>query len=119
MDEKGASRVWGCGAEERMTGREFRGWGSGMGWVLRLMESGVECSCGGVDVLTIDRPGGLGDLAALGYKPPVLVVALSRNSQCAQMARFTSGGRFHPGSCRFALVADERPGRATGRVEAS
>ena len=39
--------------------------------------------------------------------------------QCAPMARFTSGGRIHPESCRLALVADERHGRATGRVEAS
>jgi hypothetical protein len=31
----------------------------------------------------------------------------------------TSGGRFHPESCRFDLVADERFGRATGWIEAS
>jgi hypothetical protein len=39
--------------------------------------------------------------------------------QCAQMARVTSGGRFHPDSCRFDLVADERSVRATGQAEAS
>ena len=39
--------------------------------------------------------------------------------QCAPMARFTSGGRSHPESCRLAPVADERHGRATGRVGAS
>src|SRR5690242_9329167 len=37
-----------------------------MGWVLRLVESGTEGSSGSVDVLEIDRPGDLGDLATLG-----------------------------------------------------
>ena len=40
-------------------------------------------------------------------------------AECAPTARITSGGRFHPESCRLALVADERLGRATGRAEAS
>ena len=39
--------------------------------------------------------------------------------QCAPTARITSGGRFHPESCRLDLVADERFGRVTGWVEAS
>jgi len=42
-------------------------------------------------------------------------------TECAQMARVTSGGRFHPDSCRFDLVADEglsgRPGRPKPRDE--
>jgi len=37
-----------------------------MGWVLRLVETGVEGLGRSVDVLVIDRPGDLGDLAALG-----------------------------------------------------
>jgi len=37
-----------------------------MGWIVRLVESGTEGPSGGVDVLEIDRPGDLGDLAALG-----------------------------------------------------
>ena len=37
-----------------------------MGWVLRLVESGTEGLSGSVDVLEIDRPGDLGDLANLG-----------------------------------------------------
>ena len=37
-----------------------------MGWVLRLVESGVEGSSGGVDVLEIERSGDLNDLANLG-----------------------------------------------------
>jgi hypothetical protein len=37
-----------------------------MGWILRLVESGTDGSSCSVDVLKIDRPGDLGDLAALG-----------------------------------------------------
>ena len=39
-----------------------------MGWVLRLVESGVEGSAGSVDVLEIDGPGDLRNLADLGLK---------------------------------------------------
>src|SRR4051794_23931651 len=62
----GPSRSWGCGAGQGMTGRVFHGWGSGMGWVLRLVESGVGDAPHSVDVLEIDRPRDLGDLANLG-----------------------------------------------------
>src|SRR3954449_13460802 len=37
-----------------------------MGWVLRLVETGVDGSSRSVDVMAIDRPGDLGDIAALG-----------------------------------------------------
>jgi hypothetical protein len=37
-----------------------------MGWVLRLVETGVEGSGRSVDVMMIDRPGDLGDIADLG-----------------------------------------------------
>jgi hypothetical protein len=37
-----------------------------MGWVLRLVESGVEGPSGSVDVLEIDRPVDLSGLANLG-----------------------------------------------------
>jgi hypothetical protein len=37
-----------------------------MGWVLRLVESGADGSSDSVDVLEIERPGDLGDLADLG-----------------------------------------------------
>jgi hypothetical protein len=39
-----------------------------MGWVLRLVESGVEGPSGSLDVLEIDRPGDLRNLANLGLK---------------------------------------------------
>ena len=41
-----------------------------------------------------------------------------RASQCAQKARITSGGRNHPDSCRFDLVAGRRFVRVTGWIEA-
>ena len=37
-----------------------------MGWVLRLVETGIEGLDRSVDVMVIDRPGDLGDIAALG-----------------------------------------------------
>jgi hypothetical protein len=37
-----------------------------MGWVLRLVEIGVDSSSRSVDVMVIDCPGDLGDVAALG-----------------------------------------------------
>src|SRR3712207_5416791 len=37
-----------------------------MGWVLRLVESGVEGPSSSVDVMEIDRPGNLDDLVDLG-----------------------------------------------------
>src|SRR3954469_7931732 len=37
-----------------------------MGWVLRLVETGTDGSADSVDVLKIERPGDLGDLADLG-----------------------------------------------------
>jgi len=46
-------------------------------------------------------------------------IPLARISQCATKARFTSGGRIHPDSCRFDLVADERRVGAILPVEAS
>src|SRR5690349_21920729 len=37
-----------------------------MGWVLRLVETGVKGSSRSVDVMAIDRPGDLSDIADLG-----------------------------------------------------
>ena len=52
------------------------------------------------------------------HASPAVKAALARISQCAPTARITSGGGFHPDSCRFDLVAGKRLGRATGRAEA-
>jgi hypothetical protein len=48
-----------------MTGEFLAGWGSRMVWVLRLVETGVEGSGRSVDVMMIDRPADLGDIANL------------------------------------------------------
>ena len=45
-----------------------------MGWVLRLVETGIEGLDRSIDVMAIDRPGDLGDIAALG-------LTLSRGKQ--------------------------------------
>ena len=37
-----------------------------MGWVFRLVKTGVEGLDRSVDVMAINRPGDLGDIAALG-----------------------------------------------------
>ena len=54
----------------------------------------------------------------LGLLAATALVGLARISQCAQTARITSGGRFHPDSCRFDLVAGKQLGWVTGRAEA-
>src|SRR6202140_1870616 len=45
--------------------------------------------------------------------------ALFLDSTCAPTAQIISGRRIHLCSCRLDMVATERSGRATGRVEAS
>ena len=50
---------------------------------------------------------------ALGFAPGWTGL-LARISQCAPTARITSGGRYHPDSSRFDLVAGKRPVRAIG-----
>jgi hypothetical protein len=53
-----------------------------MGWVLRLVETGVDGSSRSVDVMVIDPSGDLDDIAALGLtlaQGKRLVKLLSRN----------------------------------------
>src|SRR3954464_14759585 len=62
-----------------------------MGWVLRLVETGVEGSGRSVDVMMIDRPGDLGDISDLG-------LTLSQGKQLvalAQQAIVTAQSRDH------------------------
>ena len=42
------------------------------------------------------------------HHPEAALLPATRISQCAPTARNTSGGRIHPDSCRFDLVADRR-----------
>ena len=73
LRQRGSLTVWfgtaarlGERAEQDMTGRVFSWLGIRMGWVLRLVETGVDGSSRSVDVMAIDRPGDLGDIADLG-----------------------------------------------------
>ena len=85
-----------------------------MGWVLRLVESGTDGSSGSVDVLEIERPGDLGDLAALGLThaegkqllagvQQAVVAAQSRDHAARRPACRTCGSACH--------VKDYRPRR--------
>jgi len=64
-----------------------------MGWVLRLVETGVEGPLDSVDVLEIDRPGNLDDLADLGLRLPDGKQLLSQVQQAVVASPM-------PGSCR-------------------
>ena len=77
----------------------------------------VEATMGAVRLLSLQWR--QSHVSVSRVKPPCRRRPLTRIIQCAQMARVTSGGRFHPDSCRFDLVADERSVRATGQAEAS
>ena len=93
-----------------------------MGWVLRLVETGVEGPLGSVDVLEIDRPGNLDDLADLGLRLPDGKQLLSQvqqavvAAQCRDHAAQRPACRACGGICR---VKDYRPRRIAtlfGRV---
>jgi hypothetical protein len=58
----GTIETLGSRSEQGMTGLVF----DRLGWVLRLVEAGMEGRPCGVDVMEIDRPGNLVDLADLG-----------------------------------------------------
>jgi hypothetical protein len=49
-----------------MTGRSVDGWGFGDGWVLRLVETGIDDPARVIDGLNIRPLGGLGEIAKLG-----------------------------------------------------
>jgi hypothetical protein len=44
----------------------FSSWGSWMGWVLRLVETGIDGQSRSSDVMEINWPAGLGDIGHLG-----------------------------------------------------
>jgi hypothetical protein len=83
-----------------------------MGWVLRLVETGVDGSSRSVDVLVIDRPGDLDDIAALG----LTLAQGKRLMALVQQAIVTAQSRDHAArrppcrSCGTACqVKDYRP----------
>ena len=91
-----------------------------MGWVLRLVE--VEGPLGSVDVLEIDRPGNLDDLADLGLRLPDGKQLLSQVQQAVVAAQCRDHAAQRP-ACRACgaacRVKDYRPRRIAtlfGRV---
>src|SRR5689334_14098167 len=85
-----------------------------MGWVLRLVESGVEGSPGSVAVLEIERPGDLGDLANLGLTHADGKQLLARVQQAVVAAQSRDHAARRP-ACRTCgsacQVKDYRPRR--------
>jgi hypothetical protein len=58
--------MWGDKDAGDMTGRSFAGWGSRMGWVLRLVETAIDGPARVIDILDIRPLAGLGKTAKLG-----------------------------------------------------
>src|SRR5690242_15128411 len=85
-----------------------------MGWVLRLVESGVEGSSGGVDVLEIERSGNLSDLANLGLTHAQGKQLLARVQQAVVAAQSRDHAAQRP-ACRtcgaVCQLKDYRPRR--------
>src|SRR5689334_12910780 len=85
-----------------------------MGWVLRLVESGADGSSGSIDVLEIERPGDLGDLADLGLTHAEGKQLLARVQQAVVAAQSRDHAARRP-ACRTCgsacQVKDYRPRR--------
>src|SRR5689334_10238587 len=83
-----------------------------MGWVLRLVESGADGSSDSIDVLEIERPGDLGDLADLGLTHAEGKELLARVQQAVVAAQSRSHAIHRP-SCRscgaMCQLKDYRP----------
>jgi hypothetical protein len=93
-----------------------------MGWILRLVESGVEGSPGSVDVLEIDCPGDLRNLADLGLKLAQGKQLLNQVQQAVVAAQSQDHAAQRP-ACRacgaVCRIKDYRPRRIAtlfGRV---
>jgi hypothetical protein len=85
-----------------------------MGWVLRLVERGVEGSPGSVDVLEIDCPGDLRNLADLGLKLAQDKQLLNQVQQAAVAAQSRDHAAQRPAcwACGAACrIKDYRPRR--------
>ena len=83
-----------------------------MEWVLRLVETGVDGSSRSVDVMAIDRPGDLGDIADLGLTlaQGKQLVALVQQEIVTAQSRDHAAQRPICRSCRAACqVKDYRP----------
>src|SRR4051794_8128351 len=80
-----------------------------MGWVLRLVETGVDGSSRSVDVMAIDRLGDLGDIADLGLtRASSLWLWSNRKSSQPRAGTMRSDGRtaeFAPPPARSRITA--------------
>src|SRR5689334_24171132 len=77
-----------------------------MGWVLRLVESGAEGPSDSIDVLEIERPGDLGDLADLGLRHAEGKQLLARVQQAVVAAQSRSHAVPRPRELRCAVPAE-------------
>ncbi len=61
----GLPQSGGCGRQEGIVAPFVDGESGRVAWILRLVETGAKGEGQAQDVMEIDRPGGLGDIAAL------------------------------------------------------
>ena len=61
--------------------------GSCMGWILRLVETGPDITADSVDLIEIDRPTGLAEIASLGLTLPEAKQVLARMQQALVAAQ--------------------------------
>jgi hypothetical protein len=87
VSAEGLSRDWGYGAGSDTTVFVFLTGGSCMGWILRLVETGPDITADGVDLIEIDRPTGLAEIANLGLTLPEAKQVLARMQQALVAAQ--------------------------------
>src|SRR5277367_368742 len=83
----GLSRDWGYGAGSDTAVFVFLTGGSCMGWILRLVETEPDITADGVDLIEIDRPTGLAEIANLGLTLPEAKQVLARMQQALVAAQ--------------------------------
>src|SRR6202158_2924103 len=109
---KGLSRDWGYGAGSDTTVFVFLTGGSCMGWILRLVETGRDSTADGVDLIEIDRPAGLAEIANLGLTLSEAKQVLARMKRALVAAQAHDHAVQRPGcsSCNgICHIKDWRP----------
>ena len=107
-----ASRDWGYGAGSDTTVFVFLTGGSCMGWILRLVETGPDITADGVDLIEIDRPTGLAEIANLGLTLSEAKQVLARMQRALVAAQAHDHAVQRPGcsSCNgICHIKDWRP----------
>src|ERR1700685_1411525 len=108
----GLSRDWGYGAGSDTTVFVFLTGGSCMGWILRLVETGPDITADGVDLIEIDRPIGLAEIANLGLTLSEAKQVLARMQRALVAAQAHDHAVQRPGcsSCNgICHIKDWRP----------